>query len=334
MKRDFIFVVIIIGILIVIGSILKFSQNKRCEVELNTSINAANKQIEEVQGFKVTLLGGTNMHDLGDINSMGYIIRTRNNKLIIVDGGRENDKDLVLKYINEYGKGKVDYWFVTHAHIDHVGALLKIIEDDENIEIENLCYKFLTDEWYKKYDERGYESEHRMLEALSSDKIKNKIECKAEDLIDIDNLKCEIIRVADPSVTGSDNGNEASMVFKFTATDIDKSILFLGDSYFKVSRELLELAPEKLESYAVQIAHHGQNGVTKEVYDVIKPKVCFYNCPKWLYDNDIGEGYNTSKYQTVEVRGWMEEKCATSFVAFEGDQTIRFTKDGFEKVEE
>ena len=81
------------------------------------------------------------------------------------------------------------------------------------------------------------------------------------------------------------------------------------------------------------MAHHGQNGVTKEVYDAIKPKLCFYNAPKWLYDNDMGEGYDTSKYQSVIVRGWMDEYGAKSIVAFEGDQTIRLTKDGFEKEE-
>lgn len=332
MKRDLIFVSIIVVVFILLGVGLKINQKRKCEVALDTSIQAANEQIEEVQGFKVTLIGGTNMRDLGNINSMGYVIRTRNNKLIIVDGGRKEDSEFVLNYINKYGNGKVDYWFITHAHIDHVGALLKLL-DEENIEVENLCYSFLTDDWYKKYDERGYESEHEMLEKLSNEKIKNKIEGEKGKIIDIDNLKCEILRVADPTVTGSDNGNEASMVFKFTATDVDKSILFLGDSFNKVSKELLE-EPEKLECYAVQMAHHGQNGVTKEVYDAINPKVCFYNCPKWLFDNDKGDGFDTGTLKTVIVRGWMEEKNVISFMAFDGDQTIKFTKDGFEKVEE
>ena len=97
------------------------------------------------EGIKITLIGGSNEKDKGDINSAGYIIRTKNNKLIIVDGGRDIDADLILSYINKYGNGTVDYWYITHAHEDHVGAFLELIEN-ESINIENICYHFNTAE--------------------------------------------------------------------------------------------------------------------------------------------------------------------------------------------
>lgn len=321
-----IFIGILLGIFFRWLDIKKF-QNDYLEC-VSDEYEELNKSIE---GMTITMLGGSNTEDKGNINSMGYVIKSRNGKLILVDGGRDVDADLVFNYIEEYGNGKVDYWYITHPHSDHVGALLKLLEE-KNIEIENLCYSFLSDEWYKENDKRGYEIEHAMIEALNSEKIKNKIECTKNQIIEMDNIKCEIIRIANPEIINSDNGNDSSMVFKMTATDVNKSIIFLGDAYTYTSKELLE-NPEILKSNAVQMAHHGQNGVTKEVYDAIDPEICFFNCPKWLYNNDNGNGYNSGKWKSIIVREWMQEKGTTNYLAYNGDQSVRFTTDGFEQIE-
>lgn len=320
-------VVVIFGILLVVLSICI------CKLIVNTSkqkeeINLLNSY--EFDGMQVTVLGGSNMVDKGNINSMGYIIRNRRGELIIVDGGQDIDTDLVYSYIEKYGNGKVDYWYLTHAHLDHIGALIKLLNENYNIEIENLYYHFLDLEWYEKNDKRGYETEKAMIESLSNPKIKNKIECAKDQVIQMDNIRCDIIRIANPEITNSDNGNEVSMTFKFTAEDVDKSIIFLGDSMTKASKELLEVS-DKLKADAVQMAHHGQSGVTKEVYNAIAPKICLFNCPKWLYENDNGEGVNSGKWKSLEVRAWLEEMGCTNVVAYEGDQTLHFAKDGIYK---
>lgn len=316
MKKKILIILLIIFLLLASATILAFWYINKIKTE----------------GIKITLIGGSNEKDKGDINSAGYIIRTKNNKLIIVDGGRDIDADLILSYINKYGNGTVDYWYITHAHEDHVGAFLELIEN-ESINIENICYHFNTAEWYENYDKRGYETALAMINALESSKIKNKIDCTSSQIIEMDNISCKILRIANPEIIHSDNGNEASMVFKFNVTDVNKSILFLGDSYVYTSKELLENCKDDLKSYAVQMAHHGQNGVSKEVYEAINPKICFFNCPEWLWNNDNGNGYNSGTWQTIEVRNWLENLGTTNFVAYNGDQTIRLTSKGFEILE-
>lgn len=59
---------------------------------------------------------------------------------------------------------------------------------------------------------------------------------------------------------------------------------------------LLKYHKDDLRANAIQMSHHGQNGVTKDVYDAISPEVCFYNCPEWLWNNDNGE----RKFRTLE----------------------------------
>lgn len=295
---------------------------------LNSKKTESTSSDVNVEGMKVTMLGAGNMKENSNTNSCGYVIRNANGKLIMVDGGLKADAQFVLDYINEFGNGVVDYWFITHPHSDHVGALTTILESEE-ITINNLCYSFNSKEWYEANDKRGWESESKMIDSLSSAKILNKIECEKNQVINIDNIRCDIIRVANPEITSSDNGNESSMTFKFTATDVNKSMIFLGDSFKYASIELLE-NPEALKADVVQMAHHGQNGVTKEVYQAIAPQICCFNAPEWLYNNDIGTGYNTGKWQSIEVRGWVEELGASSILAYEGDKTLSFTSHGIE----
>ena len=113
--------------------------------------------IKSIEGIKVTLLGGSNMQENGSTNSAGYIIQSRNGELIIVDGGLDIDYEFVLDYINKYGNGVVNHWYITHPHGDHIGALLKLLDSDNEVVIENLYYSFNELEWYKEYDKRGFE---------------------------------------------------------------------------------------------------------------------------------------------------------------------------------
>ena len=323
-------------LILILGIAIRFCFIKKVGEEHIACINEELLDYEKsIEGMTVIMFGGSNQENKGNVNSMGYLIKTKNNEVILIDGGRNFDTDLVKFFIDKYGNGKVDHWFITHAHSDHVGAICDLIKQENNLQIENIYVSLLSDEWYKEHDKRGYESEHAFLESLSSNKIKNIVNCQEGQVIKIDNIRCDIIRVANPEITNSDNGNEASMVFKVTAEDVNKSMIFLGDAMKKASEELLNDHKNQLKADAVQMAHHGQNGVTKEVYDAIDPDVCFYNSPKWLWNNDNGGGENSGSWQTLIVRNeWLKDKGVTNYVAFEGDQTVRFTSEGLIEVEE
>lgn len=297
--------------------------------------------------YYITMLGGSNIEANGNLNAMGYLIQTANNKLIVVDGGRDIDSEQLISNIKSIGNGKVDYWFLTHAHNDHIGAFMKIIKDDTcDIKVENLCYHFNTKEWYEKNDPTRKDIAIEFIDYISSkdknSKIKNIIDCKSNDIFTIDNLDCKILRIANPEIIDSKYvGNEASMVLKFLMKlkkdrYSDKSMLFLGDSYLQTSEELLQNNYNDLKSYAVQMAHHGQDGVSKQVYDAIDPTICFYSCPRWLYDNDNGGGYNSGSWKSIEVREWIEspnrKTKSISFQAFNGDKKIEITDEGYQEV--
>ena len=60
---------------------------------------------------------------------MSFLLKTKSGKLIVVDGGRWDDGDYLMEQIRKEG-GHVSAWFLTHAHTDHVGALLKLLTNE------------------------------------------------------------------------------------------------------------------------------------------------------------------------------------------------------------
>lgn len=57
----------------------------------------------------------------------------------------------------------------------------------------------------------------------------------------------------------------------------------LGDFDVYAQEEYLKKHGSKeLACDVVQMAHHGQNGVDRAFYELIRPKYCLYTAPKWL----------------------------------------------------
>ena len=217
---------------------------------------------------------------------MGYILKTYNGKLIIIDGGTVDDTQNLIHKINENG-GKVDYWFITHAHDDHAGAFNEIV-NKTNIEIKNIYVSLNDYSWYEEYEPTRIDFTKKLINTLNSEKIKNIVkETQINEKFNIENIKVEILGIKNPEIT-ENPGNEQSMIIRF---DTGKAtLLILGDIGKEGSKKLISQQKDKLKSDIVQVSHHGQNGATKELYQIIKPKICLWPTTKWLWDNDSGEG--------------------------------------------
>lgn len=262
----------------------------------------------------------TQLSDHSTRQMMGYILKTKNNKIIVIDGGTTDDTENLIKQINKHG-GKVDAWFLTHLHDDHLGTFSNIA-NDKQIQIEKIYCSFNEYSWYEENEPSRAEFSKQILEILKQDNIKDKVEeVSLNQDINIDDVKIEILGIKNPEIT-ENAGNEQSMVVKF---DTGKTtFLVLGDTGIKSSEKLLKTQKEKLKSDIVQMAHHGQNGATKELYEQINPTICMWPTPEWLWNNDSGEGKGSGPWKTLETRLWMEElKVKKNYVEKDGDITIK-----------
>ena len=240
--------------------------------------------------------------------SMGYLIKTPSGKTVVIDGGRLEGKDAMHLYSLLKGEGScVDLWLMTHAHEDHFGALSWLMGNlcEFDIEIKDLRFNFPPLEWTKTVEDgTTFKPLSEFLSRLDSKGIAHK-DFKTGDVLECGGLFVEVV-FDGSGYEKRDNINDTSAIFrvKFPKNDV----LFLGDLGWDAGDDLLRTIPhEKLRCDIVQMAHHGQNGVRRSFYEVVRPKIALYTAPGWLWENDSGAGRGSGPWKTLETRKWMDE---------------------------
>lgn len=269
------------------------------------------------KGAEITMLSGITKSQM-----MSYLITTKSGKLIVVDGGLDADADKLRQLIIQKG-GIVSAWLITHPHSDHVGAITKMINDGlGEIQIEGVYYNFFDNDWYTRNE--AYRAQmvfdcKKAFEKLSPSQKHSQV--KGGDLIDLGDAKIHVLN--SPYDFTFNSINNSSIVYRI---DIDgRRVLFLGDLGEVAGDNLLkDVGKQELKSDLVQMAHHGQYGVSKEVYAAIDPSICLWNTPEWLWNNDNGDGIGSGNWLTLEVRGWMHDLgVRKNYVIKDGDQIIK-----------
>ena len=251
------------------------------------------------------------------INTIGnsYVFRMHDGKVAVMDGGVKEEAPYLRGFLAALGN-KVDVWFVSHPHPDHIGALTEILNTPDGIQIGKVCqsefspafcgsepdYKAVAEEYYASLKKSGIPvvnvTEPGMIIKLDHTCFRI-LGIKNEDIkVNPFNNSCLIIRVWDDS----------------------KSMVFLADCGSEEGDRLLNGPFRKdLDCDYLQIAHHGQQGVSKDFYRSIRFKACFWPSPSWVYNNDIGKGYNTHTLKTIEIRDLVDSLgIKTNYVSYKG----------------
>lgn len=229
---------------------------------------------------------------------MSYIIRW-GNSVVVVDGGMAEDEANLIQNIKKISDDNtVDAWIITHYHQDHTGALAEYLESEsDDIKIKKIYYNFPSRDWVSKYDADCLSEYDIISNALST--FNSKVIVSKNMDISTSDLQIKVIRTFNPEITVN-GGNNSSSVYKVTCNN--KTILFLGDLGEEGGEELIKNCKEEIENMDyVQMAHHGQAGVSKEVYQIIHPKYCLWPTPDWLWIN------KDNQYQTDLTKEWIRE---------------------------
>lgn len=228
------------------------------------------------------------------------------NKIIIVDGGFRSEAPYMYEYIKSLG-GKVDAWFLTHAHDDHVGCLLEILKQHPDVSIGGIYYSFPSEEFATRGEpvqsDMSTAELYAHLTEFSDRRSVPRVTVFSGDVFNFSGLTVRVLRTPNEQITRNPINN-SSVVYRLETNG--SSLLFLGDLGVEGGAELLSNTPPSLlRADYVQMAHHGQGGVDKNVYEAIRPSYTFWCTPSWLWDNMGDRGYDTGVFKTVIVRGWM-----------------------------
>lgn len=285
-----------------------------------------------MSNVKIYQFGGTSpapWYRVGGINQMvGYAIVTGNGKIILIDGGYDDDAAYLLRYLKYLAGGKptISAWFFTHLHGDHTDAFAEIVKNRfDEIEIENIYYSFPEREEMADFG-ASFDTYDRFFENFDCfAEVAHEVE--VGDVITVDDVSFEVLFTPKARYSASKNVNNSSLVIRMDACG--QSVMFLADLAEPAGADFIkETSPEKLKSDIVQMAHHGQCGVNRNVYEAIGAKCCLWNAPDWLWENDAGKGYNTHGFQTIIVRKWMQEMGVKHhLVAKNGTQVLTLPAD-------
>ncbi|MCE5323891.1 MBL fold metallo-hydrolase [bacterium] len=234
---------------------------------------------------------------------MSYVIKTPNGKVIVIDGGMTGDAPYLRKFLKNLGD-KVDIWFLTHPHLDHVNAFIDILKKPDGLKIGCICASLPTEEWMKKYDAQNAGTLVNLNKALR-ETGRSTVELSCGQKFILDGVNIQVLGIKNPEIlTGT--VNNSSIVLR--VWDSTKSVLFLGDTGFEAGKKLLKSEYAScLHADYVQMAHHGQDGAGEDVYKAIKPSYCLWPTPIWLWNVDNGGGIGSGPWKTLETRKWIKE---------------------------
>lgn len=222
------------------------------------------------------------------IYMMGIVVVTRDDNVIVIDGGRREDMPLLKEYI---GGRHISAWILTHPHEDHISGLVYELETNggADFDIGAVYYSFPPyDKLINKQDVPDLDYFRRELNemlprwnaVLPRLADKTHIVTQGESLT-VDEVKIDFIFSYHEGLY-SNLINDSSLVFKLTAPN--KTVLFLGDLGAEGGDILFRESRHLLRADIVQMAHHGHMNVGMEVYAEVMPEACIWCCPDWLYN--------------------------------------------------
>jgi hypothetical protein len=267
-------------------------------------IGSWSRKDEELYGPKKTgHFSLTQLSSVTDTIGNSYLLKTAGGKVVMMDGGYATELPKLRKYLEEAGN-HVDLWFISHPHEDHMEALATILMDPQGITIDKVIYSrvqdaFLDNEPGSAENARGY---YRALDnTLARTDFLNLHQ--PFQRFDIDGIGIMVIAVDHPEFK-STHYNDQSMIIR--VWDDAKSVVFLGDAEVECGDAALRECREYLDCDYLQMAHHGQGGVSEEFYKTVRFRACLWPTPSWVW-----EPGDRTWLTTLDTRRWMDEKGIT-----------------------
>ena len=257
---------------------------------------------------------------------MGYIIRSKNGKIAVIDGGHFSEGEVIVELLRKLTGDEiptVEYWFMTHIHSDHIDAFLHIGENmPDSIKVKCFYHNTPTEEYCSRWGEAERYKRLMVLEANGFCPFKR---LKMGDRLHFDGVDVEVVYAFDREledylnerITASevsinkptgDAINNSDTLYKFTADG--HSALFIGDFMHFGEDFLYERHPEvieKLKADIIQVGHHGANFLSQKFYHHVNARVALWSTTheSWLFSESSLRSIRRRLYQLRLLKNYV-----------------------------
>lgn len=191
---------------------------------------------------------------------MGYLLKTANGHLVVVDGGNCEDAEAFVSLL-EMNAGaalpEIDLWIITHPHGDHYGALLEICRRPElagRIRVKQLVYHFPAA--FRDARGKGLDlafSHFAQILAVTNAEVHLP---QVDETLTVDGMRFHFLYTpTDCSILN--NPNQLSLIFTVQSAGGGKKVMFTGDAYHRNMQIVLWRYPGQLACDILQMPHHG-----------------------------------------------------------------------------
>lgn len=284
--------------------------------------------IPTVQGTALYMLPITEMLTL---NVMSFVLRTREGKLVVIDGGRGQEAGYLLSVLRALSpdpdRVRVEAWFITHLHIDHYGALRTLLRDEtaaDVLEIGDVYLNLLNDEFYTVYSREKLADAPEVRRDLLTlpEKFGATVHTVGDDdTVAVDELLFRALHTPKMADAELMNTNDSSVVWQLKV-DGGKTVLFLSDAEFVCNNDLLSRCRADLPADIVQIGHHGCGNVTGECYRAIGAQTYLWQASHKFWYSDRGDGLGTHNTGVIHTRACLDAMGVPPKAHLYGDRGI------------
>jgi competence protein ComEC len=194
---------------------------------------------------------------------------------VLIDGGDKSPG--VVAYLNEYVDGPLEVMVATHAHADHIGGLISVLN---NFQVEQI--------WYNG-DTSISQTYADFMAAVNAENAEVHVATRG-DVIEVNGLSFEVLNPS--NLTGTTNNNSIVLHLAFGETDF----LFMGDA--EQEAEAIMLAKSDIpvpEVEILKVGHHGSRTASSPAFlAVTSPEVAIYMAGE-------GNTYGHPHKETIEA---------------------------------
>jgi beta-lactamase superfamily II metal-dependent hydrolase len=224
---------------------------------------------------------------------------------ILIDGGYQSEGPGLVSYLQEHGVIDIEVIVLSHPHADHVGGLITVLENMENMEVDEA----LTN--CQSYDSATYQEFQKLLldKAIPTTRVRD------GNNFTWGGVSAAAVNPPEPLMSGTaSDANNNSVVLRITYGSID--FLFTGDVQSEAEAAILGRGAA-LKAEVLKVAHHGSDtSSTASFLSLVDPEFAI-----------ISVGPNTYGHPSADTLQRLRDAGATIYRT-DLNGTIVVTTDG------